>query len=183
MVSAIELDKKRKHSFFCFCSTLLLFIFIFLAFMNYKDGLLLDFDVDLVIITVCIGSLIAIRCFARDMTIYRVTYAIVCGTFFFSVSIGVGKETIFYYIFAMPPLLFFYFGKREGIVWITIFIFVIGLIMLNPWAINLFKYEYFHITRFFITIAIVNRRVLLSANCWIKKTGFCIKKSSNLRRL
>lgn len=155
MPSETDLDIKRKRNFFIYSTSLLGLVFIVLAILNYMDGLIADVKIDVILVSLCIVSQIAIRYFDADTAIYRATYFIVCLLFFYSISVGIGKETILYYIFAMPPLLFFYFGKREGTFWVLLFILGIGISMFAPWIFNRHSFDYFNSSRFYITISIV----------------------------
>jgi len=155
MKSVEDLDKRRKRNFHLFYGSLLSGVFAVLSYLNYSDALFLDLLIAIVMIALCITSVAAILFLNKDMLVYRITFVIVCLSFFIGVYHGIGKETILYYTFAMPPLLFFYFGKREGLVWLSAFLGVVAFIILAPLIINSHQYEAFHISRYFITIAIV----------------------------
>lgn len=155
MKSVEELDKRRKRNFHIINSSLLMAVFAVLSYLNYSDALFLDLLIAFVMISLCTISIASIVFLNKDMLVYRITFVIVCLSFFIGVYHGIGKETILYYSFAMPPLLFFYFGKREGSIWLSVFLGVVTFISWAPSIIDSHQYESFNISRYFITIAIV----------------------------
>lgn len=150
-----DLDIRRKRTFFTYSNSVLGLVFIGLGWLNYMDGMIPDFKLNVFLVALAAGSMLALKYLSADMTIYRVTYFIVCILFFLSIQVGIGKDTILYYVFPMPPLLFFYFGKREGMIWILFFIGGISAVFLTLSIFNRNNFYYFNISRFYITISIV----------------------------
>lgn len=155
MQPELNLDIRRKRTFFIYSNLVLGAVFIVLGCLNYIDGLIQDLAVDIIVVALCAIPTLAMRFVNADRAIYRFNFAVVCLLFLYSIEAGIGKDTILYYIFAMPPLLFFYFGKREGTLWVLFFFIAIVTAILTPAVFHRHHFGYFNVSRFFISISIV----------------------------
>lgn len=155
MENAREIHKKRKRHFFISCSWIMIVTCILISFVDINEGDMRELIVDVVVLAVLVGGLIAIRWSKMEMAIYRVTHLLICLNYFYTVSIGAGYETVLFWTFFMPPLFFFFFGKREGIGWILLFLVCVGLPMMMPTLVNGHIYDKNIVSRFFITFPIV----------------------------
>ena len=155
MENAREIHKKRKRHFFISCAWIMILTFILISILDIIEGDTREFIVDLVLIAVLAGGLIAIRRSKMEMAIYRATHFLVCLNYFYTVSIGAGYETVLYWTFFMPPLFFFFFGKREGVAWALFFLACLGIPMMTPALVDGHIYSKITVSRFFITFPIV----------------------------
>jgi len=119
------------------------------------DNEILEIKINIAIMSVIIASSIAIKKCNADETVYRVTFFLICLSFFYTVSIGAGHATSLYWVFNMPIVFFFIFGKREGLVWNIIFSSCLFFIILTPSLFGWYPYDSTVIPRFIITLFII----------------------------
>lgn len=155
MQEKANMDKKRKRTIFILCTSIIIIALLVLSIINYFERDLFEVIINLVIISVLFAGMITIEKWDKDVIIYRGTHLLICLIFFYSVMIGVGRETVLYWVFMMPLLFFYFFGKSEGLIWTVVFSFCICLIMLASALIGVHSYSQITISRFIIVLLIL----------------------------
>ncbi len=155
MQYAMELDRKRKRFFFLVCATITVLVFGLLCVINYLENDIHEIVINLVVMAVLTGGMLALKIRNADQAIYRTVHLVIALAFFYCVYTGAGRESVLYWIFVMPLLFFTFFGKIEGLGWSVAFSGGVGVIMLAPWLSGAHAYGYFNTSRFFITLFFV----------------------------
>ncbi len=155
MQNTPEVDKKRKSLFFIICNAIIIGAFIILSIFNYMEENFFEIKTNMAVIVVMIAGIIATKASDAHMIIFRASHLLVSLLFFYCVYEGSGNGTVLYWATIMPILFFFFFGKREGLVWVSIFFMGILIIMLTPSIFNSHPYDSITISRFFIYLLIV----------------------------
>lgn len=156
MRRARDLDKRRKRLFFILCASIFCTAFIFLSVLNYLEGNVLEVTLNAVVILVMGTSFIALKRCDADMMIYRIAHLLICVLFAWSISRGTGGGTGLYWVFVVPLLFFYFFGKREGMIWSVIFSLWIGGVVFLTELFDWYSYGYIAVSRFFLILAIVS---------------------------
>lgn len=152
MHSAMDLDQKRKRFLFSLLTMIVMVAFPILLFINFMEGDHREMIIDLVVIAIMFGSFIALKKFNIDNIIYRASLFLSALNFFYTVSIGAGEGSVLYWVFAIPPLFFYFFGKKEGCLWSLLFVAGLCAVMLIPSVFNGHIYSDMTILRFLITL-------------------------------
>lgn len=155
MQTASDIQNERKRHFFIFCSRLMIFTILLMAFVDLGEKDTNEFIADLVVLSVLLGGLAAIRLTQQEMPIFRTVIFLICLNFYYAIGIGAGEETVLFWAFFMPPLFFYFFGKREGMAWGFIFFISIGLLMLTAPFFNGHVYPKVVLSRFLISFPVV----------------------------
>ena len=150
MRDKLEIDKRRKRFLFTLITAIFLLISPVLIFMNFLEQDRVEIYIDIFVAVILISGFVAIKTVDIDVIVYRMSHVLICSTLLYSAYIGAGKETVLFWIFMMPPLFFYFFGKREGLVWALIFYSVLLVIMLFPWMFSGYEYGHYMIPRFLI---------------------------------
>jgi len=148
-------DRQRKRFLYILCAVIIVAAFTILTAINTTENNYQEIPINLAVIAVMIVSLAALRRWAADQTIYRVSHGLIILNLFYSVSLGAGKETVLFWALIAPLLFFFFFGKREGLVWTIFFFFGLIVILFLPGWLDGHIYSWVTISRFFITLTII----------------------------
>ena len=151
----MELDKERKRFFFSLCCLIILFVFIAFTVIDClkQDGN--EIVIDVLVLLIMGGGFIAIKTLEIDTTVYFVSHVLISLLLLYSVSVGAGEEMAILWAFFMPLLFFFFFGKRQGLLWALLFLAGVSLIMLFPRMFNGQVYNHETVWRFFISLATI----------------------------
>lgn len=150
-----QLEIQRKRHFFTFVALIVIVTFIILVGIDYMEGELLENGINLAVILALAAGLAAIRRPGADVVVYRAIHFIICLLLLYSVAIGTGKGTVLYWVYMLPLLLFYFFGKWEGAVWAVGLIVGLGAIMIFPSIFGAYNYGNVVVSRFFITLPLV----------------------------
>ena len=155
MPEETNMDMKRKRALFALCGSIIVVAFLVLSVINYLERDFPEIVLNLVIIVIMVAGLVIIKTWDQDTAVYRIIHFLISLNFCYGVAIGAGQETVLYWVFLMPLLFFYFFGKREGLLWTVIFSFFISLIVLASGLIGSHSYRPVIIPRFEITLLIV----------------------------
>ena len=149
------LNRDRKRLFFKLCASIIIAAFIVLSVIDFLEGDILENEINIAVILILSVSLVFLKFSDAVTAVYRSTHFLICMAFFYSVAIGSGEGTVLYWVFIMPLLFFFFFGKWEGLIWGIVFSAGIMVIMIMPNMFNGYLYGQVVISRFFITFSII----------------------------
>jgi len=155
MRDSIDPERQRKRFFFILCTSIIIAAFLILSALNYIEDNVDEIKINLIVIAIMAAGLIFINKSDADSLIYRSTHFLICLSLFYSVYAGAGKETVLYWVFIMPLLFFYFFGKVEGLAWAVLFFYGLSVIMFMPWILGGHSYGNVTISRFFITLFII----------------------------
>ena len=155
MSKSTDIDKKRKRFLFSLCSSITVLAIIILAIYNIMTNGVRELFISAILISIIGVAYIALKIFDRDMLIYRICLLMLCLSLFYSVPSGAGQGTSLYWIYILPLLFFFFFGKREGLGWFIIFSSGLFFVILTPSVFGWYSYGYTTVLRFIVTLGIV----------------------------
>lgn len=155
MQDQANMDKKRKRTLFILCASMIFVAFFALTIVNYFERDLPEILLNLLIMSSMIAGLIAIEKWDQDTAVYRIMHFLISLIAFYGVAFGTGRETVLYWVLIMPLLCFYFFGKKEGLIWTVIFSVCIFIILLVTSLTGFHVYSPVLIPRFAIILLIV----------------------------
>jgi hypothetical protein len=155
MYNDIDIDKKRKHLLFILGSLTFILANIIFVFYNYTKQSTLEIIISIFLISITLFALISLKKFNSDLFIYRIYLFFVSVAWIYSVPHGTGQGTALYWSYSLPLLFFFFFGKKEGLIWSVIFSFFLFFVIFLPAVFGWYSYGRIIILRYIITFGIV----------------------------
>jgi hypothetical protein len=156
MQYARDLDKRRKRFLFTLCASIIILAFIVLSVINYLEGDLLEEKINLIVMGIMLGGLFTIYNLDADTAVYRATHLFISLSFAYCVYIGAGKGTVLQWSFIMPLLFFYFFGTKEGSIWVINFLIMIFIMLLISYFNDLYSYDIFYLIRFFAIFIVIS---------------------------
>lgn len=117
---------------------------MFLILMNYFDGEIHDFVIDLFLGLVLAVTLFTILRFNADERVYRISIFIWLFSALYVAAVGSGYGSALYWVLVAPVMLFFFFEKKEGLIWVGILLFLSGILVLFPALLGTHSYDIYH---------------------------------------
>ena len=117
---------------------------IFLTALNYINHSTHDLVIDLFLSLIVLVSFIVIFRFDIDKTVYRIALFIWSLAILYAVGIGSGYGSTLYWILIVPGVLFFFFEKKEGSLWASIFFFGSVILVCYPSLLGTYSYDFYH---------------------------------------
>jgi hypothetical protein len=154
-MSKIIDDKRRKLFLFLVCSFSAIIGIIALFIYNYSINSVRELKISVILISIIVTAYIALKKLDSDMLIYRICLLLLCMSLFYSVPNGAGQGTSLYWLYIFPLLFFFFFGKKEGLIWFIIFSFCLFFVILSSSVFGWYSYGNTTVLRFIITYIIV----------------------------
>ena len=128
--------------------------FIVLSIFDYMEGDKLENIINVAVILVMSAGIIILKRCEYDAEIYRITHLLIVFLLIYCVFIGAGQGTVLYWLFIMPILFFFFFGKKEGLIWVLAFTFLLLLVLLLGRYIQGYIYSYDVLIKFIIAFSV-----------------------------
>lgn len=119
-------------------------VMVFLSLMNYFRGETHDFVIDLVLCLVLVSSVYVIYQYNIDLIIYRISLFIWFAAGLYAAAVGSGHGSALYWILVAPVMLFFFFEKKEGQIWVGSLLVITGIFVLFPSLLGSHAYDVYH---------------------------------------
>ena len=155
MQESIDSDKKRKRFLFVLCSSVTILAIAVLSIYNFMNEGIREIKISIVLVSIIVTAYMALKRLDSDILIYRICLFLLCLSLFYSVPNGAGQGTSLYWIYILPLLFFFFFGKREGLIWFIVFSSCLFFVILTPSVFGWYSYGYTTVLRFIVTLGIV----------------------------
>ena len=139
-----NLDVARKRQFFIFMNLFMVPVMIFLTLMNYFRGNTHDYFIDLFLLVILGSTVIAVLKFTLDMAVYRFALIIWFSAVLYVAAVGSGYGSGLYWILVAPVMLFFFFEKKEGQIWVGIMVILTGILVFFPSLFGTYSYDLYH---------------------------------------
>ena len=139
-----SIDRNRKRRFFIFMNLFMIPVMIFLTLMNYFKGNTHDYFIDLFLLVILVSTVIAILKFKLDMAVYRFSLFIWFSAALYVAAVGSGYGSALYWILVAPVMLFFFFEKKEGPIWVGIMVILTGILVFLPYLFGTYSYDLYH---------------------------------------
>ena len=99
-----------------------------------------EFLVDVALVAILVAGLIAIFKYNRDRPAYRLALNLVALAVLYNVYIGAGEETALFWVFVLPSLLFFFLGRRDGLISVGFVLLLLSLLLFQPGLVHAHDY-------------------------------------------
>lgn len=151
--SSIDKIRKRRFSTWCFSFGLpLVLIFCVIDFIEHDID---EMIVDIIIGIVIGGGFFSILRFNADQIVYRVCLYLLCFLYVYAVATASGMGTALYWLFMLPPLLFFFLGKKEGLTGSLVLLGLVSILLLAPFLLGSHDYGRPESIRFIVAFSFV----------------------------
>lgn len=108
--------------------------------IDFLEADSLELLVDLVLIAILVAGLIAIFKFNKDRLAYRVGLNMLALAVLYNVAIGAGNGSALYWVFVLPLLLFFFQGRRDGLISVLFVFLLLSLMLFVPGLVHSHDY-------------------------------------------
>lgn len=151
-----QVEKTRKRRFAYLCAAVIIPLVIAFAIIDFFEGDTVEVWINIFIGFILIAWLLGIQLANADLMIYRSGLVLLCAAFFYNVAIGSEEGTAIYWLFPFPLVFLFFLGEKEGAVASALFIFVLGLILFNPFPFHFYSYPKAISFRFLASLLLVS---------------------------
>jgi hypothetical protein len=145
---------RRRQLIVLLCSFGLPVVVLF-GIIDFLEGDRLEFAADLALIAILVAALIVIFRYNRDRLAYRIGLNLLALAVLYNVAIGAGKESALYWVYVLPLLLFFFQGRKDGLISVCAATLLLGLLMFLPEFVRAYDYGTQTGFRFFISFLFV----------------------------
>ncbi len=130
-------------------------VILLFAIIDFLEADTIEFLVDLVLIGVLAAALIAVFRYNKDRTAYLVGLDMLALAVLYNVAIGAGRESALYWVYVLPLLLFFFQGKRNGLISVALVFLLLSLLLFLPGPVHAYDYGMQTGVRFFLSFLFV----------------------------
>jgi hypothetical protein len=115
-------------------------VILMFGVVDYLEGDTIEFLVDVTLVAILAVGLIAIFEYDKDRSAYLVGLNMLSLAVLYNVAIGAGKESALYWVFILPPLLFFFQGRRDGLISVGVVFLLLSLLLFQPDLVHAHDY-------------------------------------------
>ena len=123
--------------------------------IDFLEGDSLELLVDSVLIAILVVGLIAIFKHDQDRAAYLVGLNMLSLAILYNVAIGAGKGAALYWVFILPLLVFFFQGRRDGLISVLFISLLLVLLLFLPGLVHSHDYGLKTGLRFFLSFSFV----------------------------
>jgi hypothetical protein len=147
-----DVDERRKHIFLVFSIFISIPFISLFAIDDLMSNRMAEGIFIFIIIAILILNIFAIKYIACIERIYQFSVFLVLLLLGYELAIGGGDGYAFLWFYFYPLAIFYLLGKKEGLLWVLISLFVSGFLFLTP---IFYEYEIGISIRFLITYSIL----------------------------
>lgn len=155
MEGADSADRSRRRQLIGYLCSFGIPVVLFFAVVDFLEGDTLEFLVDLALIGILLVALIAVFKFSKDRAAYFFGLNLLALAVLYNVAIGAGMETALYWVYVIPLLLFFFQGRRDGLISVGSVIVLLALLLFQPGLVRAHDYGVQTGLRFFLSFLFV----------------------------
>lgn len=115
-------------------------VILMFGVVDYVEGDTMEFLVDVTLVAILAAGLIAIFRYNKDRAAYFVGLNMLALAVLYNVAIGAGKESALYWVFILPSLLFFFQGRRDGLISVGFVLLLLSLLLFQPGLVHAHDY-------------------------------------------
>ncbi len=155
MENADSVERTRRRQLMGLLTSFGIPVILMFGVIDYLEGDTVEFVVDVTLAVILVGGLIAIFKYDKDRPAYFAGLNMVVLAVLYNVAIGAGKETALYWVFLLPSLLFFFQGRRDGLISVGFVLFLLSLLLFLPGLVHAHDYGMRMGLRFFPSLVFV----------------------------
>ena len=115
-------------------------VILMFGVVDFLEGDTIELIVDVALVTILVAGLIAIFKYNRDRPAYRVGLNMLALAVLYNAYLGAGNEAALYWVFVLPSLLFFFLGRRDGLVSVGVVLVLLSLLLFRPDLVHAHDY-------------------------------------------
>ncbi len=155
MENADSVERTRRRQLIVFlCSFGIPVISVF-GVVDFLEGDTIELLVDVALVAILVAGLIAIFKYNKDRPGYFVGLNMLALAVLYNVAIGAGKESALYWVFVLPLLLFFFQGRRDGLISVGFVFLLLSLFLFLPGLVHAHDYGMKTGLRFYLSFLFV----------------------------
>lgn len=155
MQNGDDAERTRRRQLIAFLSSFGIPVISVFGAIDFFEGDSLELLVDLILIAILVVGLIAIFRHNQDRAAYRIGLNVLALAVLYNVAIGAGKGAALYWVFVLPLLLFFFQGRRDGLISVLFVFFLLFLMLFLPGLVHSHDYGLKTGLRFFLSFSFV----------------------------
>ena len=151
-----QIEKLRKRQFAYLCIAFTFPLMVAFTFLDIFEGDVVEAVFDVLSGLALIICAIGLKKFNVHKSLYYMVMILLGSFYLYNVAIGAGKGTAIYWIYSFPLVFLFFFGIKEGAAVSLTFMFILGIIVLNPFRQSMYVYSLEEGLRFLISLLLVS---------------------------
>lgn len=132
MENADSVERTRRRQLIGLLTSFGIPVILMFGVVDYLEGDTIEFVVDVTLVAILAVGLIAIFKYNRDRPAYFIGLNLLALAVLYNVAIGAGKESALYWVFILPSLLFFFQGRRDGLISVGLVLLLLSLLLFQP---------------------------------------------------
>jgi hypothetical protein len=155
MQNGDNIDRTRRRQLIVLLSAFGIPVVAAFGVIDFFEGDSLELLIDLVLIAILVVGLWAIFRHNQDQAVYRVGLNMLALAMLYNVAIGAGTGAALYWVFILPLLLFFFQGRRDGLISVLFVFLLLFLMLFLPGLVHSYDYGLKTGLRFFLSFSFV----------------------------
>lgn len=155
MEDADSVERTRRRQLIGLLTSFGIPVILLFGVVDYLEGDRIEFLVDVTLAAILMAGLVAIFKYNKDRSTYRVALNMLALGVLYNVYIGAGNEAALYWVFLLPPLLFFFLGRRDGLISVGLVLLLMSLLLFLPGRVHAYDYGMKTGLRFFPSLFFV----------------------------
>jgi len=155
MEDADRTERSRRRQLIGFLCSFGIPVIVVFGVVDFLEGDRIEFFADVALLGILLAGLIAIFKFDKDRPTYFFALNLLALAVLYNVAIGAGSETALYWVFVLPLLLFFFQGKRDGLISVCFVFLLLSLLLFQPGLVRAHDYGMHTGLRFFFSLLFV----------------------------
>ena len=148
-------ERIRRRQLIGFLCSFGIPVILLFAIVDFLEADTLEFSVDLFLIAILVIAILAVFKYNKDRMAYLVGLNMLALAVLYNVSIGAGRESALYWVSVLPLLLFFFQGKRDGLISVGFVFLLLSLLLFLPGLLRSYDYGIPTGVRFFLSFLFV----------------------------
>jgi len=140
MENADSVERTRRRQLIGLLTTFGIPVILMFGVVDFFEGDTLELLVDVALVAILAAGLVAIFKYNKDRPAYRVALNMLALGVLYNVYIGAGNEAALYWVFVLPPLLFFFLGSRDGLISVGFVLLLMSLLLFLPGLVHAYDY-------------------------------------------
>jgi hypothetical protein len=155
MENADSVERTRRRQLIGLLTSFGIPVTLMFGVVDYLEGDTVEFLVDVTLVAILSAGLIAIFKYNKDRPAYFVGLNMLALALLYNVAIGAGSGSALYWVFILPSLLFFFQGRRDGLISVGVVLVLLSLLLFLPGLVHAHDYGLKTSLRFFPSLLFV----------------------------
>ncbi len=138
--SSDNLEQNRRRTFFILASSFGILLIIVFSIIDYLEGDVLEFIIDVLMGVILIFSAVGIFKFNSDRLVYCIGLNLLNLAILYNVSIGAGGMIALFWLFPLPLIIFFFLERTEAVISVILFFCIAIILLVYPSLFETFEY-------------------------------------------